>query len=279
MQVSALLLTFNEERNLPRCLASLDWCDDILVMDSGSTDATVRIAEEAGARVIHRDWDNFAGQRNHGLDHGNLRHKYVLHLDADEVVPDAFREALLKLQPQDGIDAWRVPSKTILFGQWLRHAGMYPTYQVRLGHRDRLRFVQVGHGQREDLSPERVGLFDVPYLHYNFSHGMRAWFAKHLSYASDEAQLLIQQRREGLPAKPQTSGDNATDARRRAKARAAKMPLFLRPLARFFYVYLWRQGFRDGSAGLAYATMLAVYEGMTAVLAFEKTRADKGEIE
>lgn len=279
MQVSVLLLAFNEERNLPRCLASLDWCDDILVMDSGSTDATVRIAEEAGARVIHRDWDNFAGQRNHGLDHGDFRHEYVLHLDADEVVTDAFREALLGLEPRDGIDAWRVPSKTMLFGQWLRHAGMYPTYQVRLGHRDRLRFVQVGHGQREDLPSERVGLLDVPYLHYNFSHGMRAWFAKHLTYADDEAQLLIQQRREGLPEKVNPGGDSATEARRRAKARAARMPLFLRPFARFFYVYLWRQGFRDGMAGLAYAIMLAVYEGMTAVLAYEKMRADKGEVE
>lgn len=279
MQVSVLLLTFNEARNLPRCLAALDWCDDILVMDSGSTDGTVKIAEDAGARVIHRDWDNFAGQRNYGLEHGNLRHEYVLHLDADEVVTDEFREALLALEPQEGIDGWRVPSKTMLFGKWLRHAGMYPTYQVRLGHRDRLRFVQVGHGQREDLPPKRVGLFDVPYLHYNFSHGMRAWFAKHLTYADAEAQLLIEQRQSGLPAPTGTSGDNATDARRKAKARAARMPLFLRPAARFIYIYLWRQGFRDGVAGLAYATMLAVYEGMTAILAFEKMRADKGEIE
>lgn len=279
MKVSALLLTFNEERNLPRCLASLDWCDDILVMDSGSTDATVSIAEAAGARVINRPFDNFAGQRNHGLDNGDFRHEYVLHLDADEEVTGEFRQALEQLKPQDGIDGWRVPSKTMLFGNWLRHAGMYPTYQVRLGHRDRLRFVQVGHGQREDLPAERVGLFDVPYLHYNFSHGMRAWFAKHLNYAADEAKLLIEQREQGVPATTSPSGDSATDARRRAKARAAKMPLFLRPVARFFYVYLWRQGFRDGMAGLAYAMMLAVYEGMIAILAFEQIRADTGEPE
>ena len=272
MKTSALLLTFNEERNLPRCLASLDWCDDILVMDSGSTDATVSIAEKAGARVITRPFDDFAGQRNHGLDHGKFKHEYVLHLDADEEVTEEFREALLTLEPEEGINGWRVPSKTMLFG-------MYPAYQVRLGHRDRMRFVQVGHGQREDLPGEQVGLFDVPYLHYNFSHGMRVWLSKHLNYAADEAELLLEQRNQAVPETTASSGDSATDARRRAKAKAARIPLFLRPVARFFYVYFWRQGFRDGRAGLAYAMMLSVYEGMTAILAFEKMRADKGEAE
>lgn len=274
MKTSVLLLTYNEQSNLPRCLEALGWCDDIVIVDSGSTDATISIAKNAGARILTRPFDNFAAQRNFGLDHGAFKHEYVLHLDADEVATPEFVTALQALQPQDGIDGWNVPSKTMLLGQWLRYAGMYPTYQVRLGHRDRLRFVQVGHGQREDLAPERVGIFDVPYLHFNFSHGMKAWLTKHVTYASDEADFIIEARAAG-PA--QGALPKATQGRRKAKEKAAKIPLFLRPVARFFYVYFWRQGFRDGYAGLAYSIMMSVYEGMIAVMAFERIRSSGGD--
>lgn len=198
MKVSTLILTFNEEGNLPACLAALSWCDDIVVLDSGSTDKTIEIARRHGARILERPFDTFAAQRNFGLDAGSFRHDWVLHLDADEVLTPAFREHIASLAPMPAIDAWRVPSKTILFGRWLKHAGMYPTYQVRLGHRERLRFKQVGHGQREDLSSDRVATFPEPYLHYNFSHGMRRWLEKHIRYAQDEAREIIARRR-GAP--------------------------------------------------------------------------------
>jgi len=266
MNVSVLLLVFNEERNLPSCLSALAWCDDIVVIDSGSTDRSVEIAEAHGARILVRAFDNFAGQRNWGLENGQFGHEWVLHLDADEIVTPEFRAALAALAPRDGIDAYNVPSKMMLFGRWIRHAGMYPTYQVRLGHRDRLRFVQVGHGQREDLTADRLGTLDVPYLHYSFSHGLFGWLNKHVRYARDEAELILAQRRGEAG---RAGGQHGVGRRRAAKAFAAKLPVMLRPLARFLYVYFFRQGFRDGRAGLAYALMLAVYEGMTAIFVME----------
>ncbi len=180
MQVSILILTFNEEANLPAYPRRCTRCDDVLVLDSGSTDATVSIAQARGARVLTRPFDDFAAQRNFGLDRGELRHDWVLHLDADEVVTPAFVTALQALAPAEGLDAWRVPSKMMLFGRWLRHAGMWPAYQVRLGHVLRLRFVQVGHGQREDLPSDRVGTFSEPYLQDAFCHAMRRWQTKHV---------------------------------------------------------------------------------------------------
>jgi glycosyltransferase involved in cell wall biosynthesis len=273
MHVSVLLLTRDEAANLPRCLAALAWCDDVIVVDSGSTDSTVQICQAAGARVLTRPFDNFANQRNFGLSDGKPKREWVLHLDADEVVTPEFVAALDTLEPPAGIDAWDVPSKTMLFGKWLRHAGMWPTYQVRLGHRDRLRFVQVGHGQREDLPRARVATFAEPYLHYSFSHGLAEWLRKHVRYAADEARLILAERKQA--ASPLEHAEGAVERRRRAKARAARMPVLLRPFARFVYVYLWRQGFRDGRAGLLYAFMLAVYEGMTAILVLEsKWRGD-----
>lgn len=269
MRVSVLILTHNESINIARCLASLSWCDDVVVVDSGSTDDTVDIARSYGARVIHRPFDNFANQRNFGIERGAMRNDWVLHLDADEVVTPQFGEELAALSPETGIDAFNVPSKLMLFGRWISHAGMYPAYQVRLGRRDRLRFIQVGHGQRENLPGERVATFPEPYLHYSFSHGMRRWLEKHVRYAKDEADLMMRARSDIGKEASGIVGKSASARRRNLKAWAARLPLFFRPAARFVYVYLIRMGFLDGSGGLAYAVMLSVYEGMIAIFAYE----------
>jgi glycosyltransferase involved in cell wall biosynthesis len=266
MKVSCLVLTYNEATNIGACLRALSWCDDILVLDSGSSDATVEIARIHRARVMERPFDDFASQRNFGLEEGAFRHDWVLHLDADEIVTEEFVAHLAALEPRPGIDAYRVPSKMMLFGRWIKHAGMYPVYQVRLGHRDRLRFVQVGHGQREDLPAERIGIFEQPYLHFCFSRGLRGWLDKHVRYARDEATLILEIR-QGI--RKEEEAQDMTARRRVLKARAARLPAALRPLLRFLYIYLFRQGFRDGRAGFAYAFMLSVYEGMISVFLME----------
>jgi hypothetical protein len=179
------------------------------------------------------------------------------------VIPADFSLALAQLTPEPTVNAFRVPSKLILYGRWLKHAGMYPTYQVRLGRRDSLRFIQVGHGQREAPSSGVVATFPVAYLHYSFSCGMRAWLEKHIRYAKDEA-ALIEEVRRGV--RHETAG-----TRHRAKRAASSLPHWTRPFARFVYVYCIRAGFLDGRVGLAYAIMLSVYEGMIAVFAYERS--------
>jgi len=267
MNVSVLLLTYNEEINLPRCLAALRDFDDIVVVDSGSTDQTVAISQAAGARILTRPFDDFARQRNFGLDHGEMKHEWVLHLDADEVLTDAFRQKLEALRPPDTLDGYRVPSKTMLHESWLKRSGTYPTYQVRLGHRDRLRFIQVGHGQREASPPERISTFDEPYLHYNFSHGLKPWLAKHLRYAGDEAKLLVENRNK--PAKANILSGDATERRRALKYLSNQLPLWTRPFLRFTFIYIFRLGFLDGGKGLLYAFMMFTYECMIVILGYE----------
>lgn len=263
MKVSIVLLTFNEEKNLPRCLSSIAWCDDILIVDSFSSDKTLEIANNMGARVMSRAFDNFSNQRNFALSQGQLKNEWVLHLDADEVIPEEFSKELFGLTPDEGTDAYRVPSKLMFFGKWLRYAGMYPGYQVRLGHRERLRFKQVGHGQRGDVPFERTGTFEVPYLHYSFSRGMVQWFHKHVRYAKDEAQEIIK------------SGNSSNQSVKNSrlhflKAIAYGVPVSSRPLFRFFYTFFWKRGFLDGRYGFLYALMLAIYEGMTAIFVLEE---------
>lgn len=270
MKVSVLILTLNEEDDLPRCLDSLRWCDDVLVLDSGSSDRTLSIAREWGARVLEHDFENFASQRNYGLQFGGLRHEWVLHLDADEVVTEALSKKLAHLSPSDQIDAYRIPAKAILFGRWLRWSSMYPTYQVRLGHRDQLRFKQVGHGQREELPPRRVATIDEPYLHFAFSKGLKHWLTRHVKYAADEAAEIVVSR-SGPPhlrEAPQLP-TSSTDRRRLLKSASNRLPLTIRPFARFGYVYFWRLGFLDGTRGALYSAMLATYEAMVAIMVAE----------
>lgn len=274
MRVSTVILTLNEERTLGRCLASLDWCDDVLVVDSGSTDRTAEVAAEHGARVIHRPFESFADQRNHALEQGGLRHDWVLHLDADEAATEALAAEMAALAPRDDLDGYLIAARTVMRGQWLRHAGMWPSYQVRLGHVGRLRFRQVGHGQQETVAPERLGRLSEPYLHFAFAHGFRSWLAKHLRYAADEADAIARQgRRGGAPR--ELLSRNPLASRRAAKAAADRLPPAVRPLLRFLHVYVWRRGFLDGRRGLVYALMLSVYEGMIAVLVYEKRLAGR----
>lgn len=270
MKVSVLILTYNEAITLPACLAALSWCDDVVVVDSGSCDQTVEIARSFGARVLTRAFDNFAAQRNFGLEYGTPRHKWVLHLDADEIVTEAFAKALANLEEEhSGYDAWRVPFKMIMFDKWLRHAGMWPAYQVRLGHAKRLRFHSVGHGQREALPPERVAIFPEPLLHYTFAHGFQAWLEKHLRYAHDEARLIVSRDAVSLAAISQLFSWNRTVRWRGAKSLASVLPPFLRPVARFVFIYFLRLGFMDGAVGFVYAFMLSLYEGMIGLLVYE----------
>lgn len=270
MRVSVLLLTLNEAINLPRCLDALSWCDDIAIVDSGSTDGTLDIARARNVRVLHNPFQDFAAQRNFGLAEADFRHPWVLHLDADEVATPQFVQRLLALDPPDGINAYYIPSKLMMLDQSLVHAGLYPSYQVRLGHLERLKFKQVGHGQREDLPRSQVGTFDEPYLHYAFSHGLKAWLKRHLQYAEDEATVLVAARTSSsVRLRDLLSSDKVT-RRRSVKLLAFLMPLTTRPLMRFIYVYIVRRGFLDGRAGFLYAFMLATYEAMIAILAYEK---------
>ncbi len=258
--ISVVVLSRDEAINIERCLASVSWSDDVLVVDSGSTDATRELAKKAGARLIHRDWDHFAGQRNYALEHGGLRHRWVLHLDADEVVTPALRDEMMAIaRAGTGLAGYRVPSRLMMGDGWLRYSGMYPTYQVRFGTREGLRFHMVGHGQREMLDPDQVGMLGGDLIHYNFSKGLRDWLARHARYARDEAEAALREGGKRRWRELVTAADRV-ERRRAMKDLAQRLPL--RPLARFIYVYFIRRGFLDGRAGLRYARLMAQYQSM-----------------
>lgn len=272
--VSTLILTFNEEQNLPACLQALAWCDDVLVLDSFSTDRTLEIARAAGARVLQRRFDDFAGQRNFGLTEGGLRHDWVLHLDADEVVSPELQAELLAVARTGDQDAYRLASRMMFQGRWLKHAGLYPSYQVRFGRRERLRFAQVGHGQQETLPTDRIGTLRAPLVHYSFSKGLHDWMDKHNRYSTAEARHFFRDTPGGPLDWTGLFCRDPLRRRRAAKDLARQLPC--RPLLRFLYMFIWRAGILDGAAGFHYCRLLAIYEYLTVLKTREIARRRQG---
>jgi glycosyltransferase involved in cell wall biosynthesis len=271
--ISILILTCNEQDNLPVCLDSVAWADDVLVLDSFSTDRTLDIARSRGVRVLQNRFVNFAEQRNFGLAHGELKHNWVLHLDADERVTSELKEEMFATVASAKKDAYAMSSKIIFQGRWLRHAGLYPSYQVRLGRRDKLGFAQFGHGQRENLPPGRIGRLRESLVHENFSKGLEHWFEKHNRYSTAEARHCLDGHRESKLDWPALVGGDALRRRRLFKDISIRLPF--RPALRFGYMYFAKLGILDGVPGFHYCRLLAIYEYMVTLKMKELQRRNR----
>ncbi len=261
-RLSVVILTLNEEINIAACIESLEGIGDIHVLDSGSTDRTCEIARELGAKVSVNPFESFGKQRNWAIDNMDLEHPWVLHLDADERMTPELRDEISSLLETDPAEAgYFVPSKLMFMGRWLRHAGGYPTYQVRLFHIDRLRFTDYGHGQREETTGE-LGTLERPYLHDAFSKGLDDWLAKHNRYSRQEAEQAILEKVEGVRLRDLISADSVR-RRRTLKRIAYRLPA--RASLRWWYIYLVQLGFLEGREARTYATLITTYERMTGI--------------
>jgi glycosyltransferase involved in cell wall biosynthesis len=259
--VSVVILTLNEEINLAECLASLAGFDDVVVLDSGSSDSTQAIARAQGVPVYEHAFAGFGQQRNWAIDQVPARYPWQFHIDADErMTPELAAEmtALVAADPPEG--GYLVPSKLLFAGRWLKRAGQYPGYQVRFFHRDRLRFVDHGHGQRE-VTSFPVGCLQNPLLHYPLSKGIDGWFARHIPYARHEAEQALH--REAVAMNGSLFSLNGTSRRRALKRLVRRLPG--RYFLRLAYMLFVQGALLEGWAGVTYSQMLATYEAMMEV--------------
>lgn len=261
-QVSVVILTLNEQVNIADCLASCRWSDDVHVLDSGSTDQTCQIARDMGAQLHQHPFKSFGEQRNWAIDNIPHKHDWVFHLDADErFTPELVAEMDRVLGANPSEAGFFVPDRMMFMGRWLKLSAGFPVYQVRLFHRQRLRFVDYGHGQRESTSGV-LGRLKQPYLHYNFSKGLDDWLEKHNRYSTLEALQIIKAEREPLGLADLFSMDAVR--RRRAQKRVwFRMPW--RSTLRWLDTMFVLGGALEGQAGWTYASLLAIYEAMIAV--------------
>jgi len=251
---SVVILTLNEERDLPRCLESVRACDDVVLLDSGSTDRTVALARAAGARVFARPFDSFAGQRNHAQREIPFRHAWVFHLDADEQMTPELDAACRRAAARDDLDGFFVAPKMLWHGRWIPHCTDFPAWQARFVRAPQFEFVDVGHGQRE--APHmRMDRLEAGYLHDLSSGGEAEWLEKHQRYARTEAQHVLA---GAAPEWRRLFSRDRLARRRTLKSLVARMPA--RPALRFVYQYVLRGGFLDGAAAFRYCRLLARYE-------------------
>lgn len=257
--ISVLVLTKNEERDLPACLASVDWCDDVHIFDSLSRDGTVKIASIAGAHVYEREFTNYAEQRNAAL--GGIRFKYewVLLLDADERVPAklaAEMRGFVQTSAPATVAA-RIRRRDYLFGTWLKRAQISPFYirlvRPREVHYEReINEVLVPHGQVADLREH----FD----HYPFSKGISHWVDKHNRYSTMEAERAIRERGAGMAFSWRKALFSRDFNVRRFHQKGLYYRMPGRPFIKFLYMMFVRGAWLDGRAGWTYAGLQAFYE-------------------
>ncbi len=254
--ISVLIFTKNEQQDLPACLASVAWCNDVHVLDSFSNDRTVELARDAGARVTQRTFDNWAAHQNFAARELPFKHPWVLHLDADERVPAKLVAELRRLDANDPRAAYRIRRRDFFFdGAWLKYVQVTPWY-VRLFRPGKIRYERLVH--QVAVVDGETGELKEPFDHYPFSKGIGFWLERHIRYAAVEASMLVQHNREPGSWKTALFGADFHQRRQHQKRLFYQMPC--RPLVKFLYLLLWRRAFLDGRAGLAYALLMAIYE-------------------
>lgn len=259
--ISVVILTLDEEINIAECVRSCSDVVDVHVLDSGSSDRTREIAASMGATVWEHPFESFGAQRNWAIDEISVSADWILHLDADERMTPELGAALRTLIATDPAEAgFYLPNKLMLMGRWLKRCAGYPTYQMRLFHRSRMRFQDFGHGQRE-LTDGAIGTIDEPYLHYAFSKGVSDWLAKHNRYSTDEAHQAME---SGGRIRIWDVFSSDRICRRRAMKRLSfRLPM--RHRLRVIQLLFLQGGILEGRAAMLYARLIAIYEQMTYV--------------
>ena len=255
--ISVLILTTNEQHDLPAALASVAWSDDVHVFDSHSTDATVDIARAVGAHVHSRIFDDYATHRNAAFAL-EFKHPWVFLLDADErPTPELSAEMQRVVREAPANTAgFRLRRRDFLFGTWLKHAQISP-YYIRLVRPERAIYTRAINEVLVVDGP--VAELIHPLDHYPFSKGIAHWIAKHNTYSTMEAELIVRQQGLQNPSLRAALRDPDFHTRRlHQKALFYRLPG--RPLIKWCYMMFIRGAILDGAVGIAYATLQSIYE-------------------
>lgn len=251
MRISVALITLNEEANLPRTLESLkplvrDGQGEIIVVDSGSSDRTLEIAQSHGAKVFVEPWKGFAAQKNSAMEKASG--DWVLQLDADEALEPELVEEIDSATEQTGVSGFWIPRKNFFLGRWIKHGGFYPDRKLRLIRRGAGKFEEYGaHPTIKVDGP--TGILKHALIH-NAHPTLRGYIDHMNSYSSSGAEI----------------------ATAKGHRRFNLINIVLRPKFTFLYNYIFRLGFLDGREGFVLHLYHAVYVSWKYAKAWELSR-------
>lgn len=277
--ISVLIPVKNEEANLAACLASVAFCDEVVVVDSGSTDGTRAIAASAGARVVDFRWNGeFPKKKNWALANVAWRHDWVFIIDADERATPELARAMTEIASGRAPAAhagYYVNRRFWFLDGWLNHCGYFPSWNLRffrhrLGRYERIVATgDTGSGDNEVhehvLLEGTAGYLPDAMEHYAFPD-IATWVEKHNRYSNWEARLQVRAAGESSGAEI----DAGLARKRRLRQLAWRLPF--RPTLRFLYHYVWRAGFLDGYRGFVFCRLMGWYEFLNAAKAAELKR-------
>ncbi|MBI4634954.1 MAG: glycosyltransferase family 2 protein [Candidatus Rokubacteria bacterium] len=262
--VTVIILSYNEEINLPHALRSvLGWADQVFVVDSYSIDGTVEIARSLGATVVQHAWENWAAQRNWALATLPIRHDWVLFLDADERLTVELQEEITRTLRglREEVSGFYIDRRMIFVGRWLKYGGYNPTWVLRLVRRDRVRVHHAGDREYFELAGK------ARYLRRHMLHldqkDLGFWIDKHNRISNLAAgELLKGTDTQGGLLNQSRPGTAILERRRAVWLRRnvlAAVPSLLAPCIEFAYRYFFRLGFLDGRPGLIYCVLHAFW--------------------
>lgn len=253
--ISIIILTFNDECQIANTLASLGGLsDDVIVVDSFSTDRTLDICRAHGCRIYQNPFVNQAIQFNWALDNLDIKHDWILRLDSDEIVPDRLKaEILARVGTEPDIAAYALNRRMYWMGRWLRHGRMYPHYITRLFRKGKARYEE--RTEEHLVVDGKIGRMANDFLEDNKKNTLDYFTEKHLATARGELkeiQIGVDSAKEKCAVKPSLFGDKVARTRWLKEKVYARSPLFVRPFLYFFYRYFVCLGFLDGVPGLIF---------------------------
>lgn len=249
LPVTACIITYNEERNIRDCLKSVEWADEILVVDSYSTDRTVEVAREFTDRVIQRKWNGINEQRQFAQD--QAKHEWVFNLDADERASAELAKEIAAIDfSSEGINGYFMPRCAFYLGRWIRHGGWYPDYKLRLYRKACGKFI--------DNDPHDT-------MKFTGATACLKGEIRHYTYRSVADQLAQIDKFSTVRA-----GQYFRSGRR-----FGYLQMLFRPCWKFLNTYLLRLGFMDGLAGFVISSLSAYHVFVTWVKFWELARPDK----
>ncbi len=255
---SIYILTYNEEVDIAACIESAMLSDDVIVVDSYSSDRTLEIASRYKAQIFQHKFESHGTQRTWMLKEISTKYEWVYILEADErMTPALFNECLQAIQTSEYI-GYYVAERVIFMNHWIRRSTQYPRYQMRLFRKDKVWFTDYGHTERE-VCDGATSFLSETYPHYTCSKGLSRWIEKHNRYSTDEAKETLHQLQSGtVNWQSLFWGSSEVEKRRALKDLSLRLPL--RPIVRFFYMYFFLGGCLDGKAGLTWCILQTFYE-------------------
>ena len=231
MRISVCVICFNEEKNIARCLNSVIWADEIIVVDSLSADATVDIARKYTEMVFERPWPGYVEQRNFALTQSTG--DWVFFIDADEEVSSDLKDEILNKVKEDESDAFKIPRKTFYQGKWINHSGYYPDHVLRFFRRGKAKWVGKRVHERLEING-KIDYLKNDLFHYPYGDRISGQILTVDEFSSLQAEDLWD---KGV--------------------RYSTLKLIFRPFYKFIEVYFFNKGFLDGAAGFIIAVMSA----------------------